>query len=68
MRIHFFAAIAVVLALGACDSLGEVGDACEVDADCVDGLECHVEEEEEEGTEEEEHEHEGHCEEHEDEA
>jgi len=51
---------------------GEVGDSCTTDADCAEGLECHIEDhddhdhegEDAEG-EEEEHEETGVCEEHE---
>lgn len=56
-------AFAGMLALAACGK-GDVGDECYEDADCADGLECHVEEHEEEGHDEEGHEDEaGVCEE-----
>jgi len=47
-----------LVALTACATLGEEGDACTTDADCADGLECHIEEHDEHtdtGAEEEEH-------------
>ena len=39
-RLSTFAAL---LTLFACSSPGAVGEACSEDADCEDGLECHVE-------------------------
>jgi len=60
------------ITLTACGgATGEAGDSCTTDADCAEGLECHIEDHEdhdhegEEG-EEEEHEETGVCEEHED--
>ena len=38
-----------LVALTACATLGEEGEACTTDADCADGLECHIEEHEEDG-------------------
>lgn len=35
-------AFAGFFALTACGSGGKVGDECEVDADCDEGLECHL--------------------------
>ena len=35
--------LAVLFTLSACGSEGDLGDACETDADCADGLECHKE-------------------------
>ena len=60
--------LTTLFALVACGSAGQEGDPCSSDADCADGLECHMEEhgdeEEEEG---EEHDHEeGVCESHDD--
>ena len=40
---------ATSVALTACATLGEEGEACTTDADCADGLECHIEEHEEDG-------------------
>jgi hypothetical protein len=46
-----------LLTLSACGAGGEVGDECEVDDDCADGLECHLHDGEDHG-ECEDHEHE----------
>ena len=59
-----------LVALGACATLGEEGDACTTDADCADGLECHIEEHDdhdetgEEGEDHDDHEEGGVCESH----
>lgn len=57
----------LLLGLMACGKGGEVGDACTEDADCADGLECHIHDDHDhEGAAEEEEEEEPHgeCEEH----
>ncbi len=58
-----------LLGLVACGAEGEAGDACTTDADCAEGLECHVHdhEEEEEGEEHAEEDAGGVCESHDDE-
>ena len=43
------------LSLMACSAPGEAGDACETDADCADGLECHVHDHDDEDHDAEEH-------------
>ena len=60
--------VSALFALIACGSGGAEGDACTSDADCADGLECHMEEHDEEEEEGEEHDHEegGVCESHDD--
>ena len=47
-------AFASLLVLAACGK-GDIGDECIEDADCADGLECHVHEHDEEEHDEEEH-------------
>ena len=56
---------ATLLTLGACASGGAEGEVCTSDADCAEGLECHIEEhaDHDDG---EEHEESGVCESHED--
>ena len=44
-----------LLTLVACGAPGEAGDACTTDADCAEGLECHVHDHEGEDEEDEEH-------------
>ena len=46
MKILHPLALATLFLLGACASPGEIGDACEVDEDCAEGLECHLHEDE----------------------
>ena len=62
-----------LIALTACATVGEEGDACTTDADCADGLECHIEEHDdhtetgtEEGDDHDDHSDEGVCESHDD--
>ena len=62
-----------LLTLIACGAGGAAGDSCTTDADCADGLECHIEEHDDHDDEdtaaheeEEEHEETGVCEDHED--
>jgi hypothetical protein len=52
-----------LLALAGCSSAGAVGEDCTVDADCEDGLVCHVEAHDEEEEEGEDHDEGGMCEE-----
>ena len=68
MKLSTLFTVAGMFSLAACSSLGQAGDACTTDADCEDGLECHVHEHDEEEEEGEEHEGEeegGVCEAHE---
>ena len=67
MKISTILTATAFLSLAACSSLGQAGDACTTDADCEEGLECHVHEhdEEEEGEEHEGEEEGGVCEAHE---
>ena len=51
-------AFAALFTLGACGGGGAVGEECETDDDCEDGLECHSEHEHDD------HDHEGEEEEH----
>jgi hypothetical protein len=65
MKTNVILTFTTLFALTACGAGGAVGDTCTTDADCADGLECHIEEHEEETHEEEEHEdhvEEGTCE------
>jgi hypothetical protein len=57
-----------LLTLIACGAGGVDGDSCTSDADCADGLECHIEEHDDTAAHEDEEEHEetGVCEDHED--
>ena len=55
--------IAFTLFLSACAQPGKVGDECSADADCGEGLECHMHEGEEDHGECEEHNEEEHSEE-----
>ena len=67
MKLSMLFALGAMFALTGCGTEGQEGDACTTDADCAEGLECHVHEHEEGEEEEEEHEEEGMCEAHEDE-
>ena len=66
MKTNVFLTITTFVALTACGAGGEIGDSCTTDADCADGLECHIEEHDEthdeEEHEEEEHDESGVCE------
>jgi len=56
MKTFNLLALAALFTLGACAPQSEAGGECEVDDDCVDGLECHHEHHEEgEDAEHEEH-------------
>ena len=44
MRNSMTLAVFGLFALVGCDNLGAEGDSCEVNADCEEGLECHVHE------------------------
>ena len=52
--------VALALFMSACAQPGKVGDECSENADCAEGLECHLHEDGHEGEEEEAH---GVCEE-----
>ena len=65
MKISIPFSLALLLMV-ACAAPGEEGDACTADADCADGLECHVEEHDDHDDEEEDHEESGVCEAHDD--
>ena len=58
----------IMIALQGCAQLGDVGAECTEDADCQEGLECHMHDGEEDHGECEAHEDEEHEEDHEDEA
>ena len=59
--------LTALVGLVACGSGAAEGEPCTSDADCADGLECHMEEHEGEEEEGEEHDHEeGVCESHDD--
>ena len=73
-KAHWFT-LGTLITLAACGAPGEAGDPCTTDADCEEGLECHVHDEheaEDHGDEEHESAHEdedagGICEAHEEE-
>ena len=58
---------ATLMTLGACATAAGEGEVCTSDADCAEGLECHMEDHDDHADEsEEEHEESGVCESHED--
>ena len=66
MKTNVFLTSVAALTLVACAPAGAVGDSCSADADCEEGLHCHVEEHDDHADEEEHDDHadeEGMCEE-----
>lgn len=44
MKFHHLLALGAMFTFGACGAEGQEGDECETEADCGDGLECHLHE------------------------
>ena len=59
MKTKLFLTSAAALILAACAPAGAEGDSCSADADCEEGLHCHIEEHDDHADEEDHEEHEG---------